>query len=406
MRILYVLGFLPTYVKREIEALSEAGCEITVLLPSKKCGNSTSGLWENIAGDPSSSGVKTMNILPFDLFLCSPFKLLKPLSGSLKHLRTLIGSLSEGEFRYFLAASEVLGKLPREWIPDVIHAHFAGDQAHVARIMAGIMGVPYTVTTHATDIFVPRSITRLKRVLRDAGAVITISDFNKDFMRKKGFITRQTAVIKLGIDTGSLPERSGDPSRQEGVCIASGLVEKKGLDVLLESVELLKDEHPELTFKVIGSDPGGALLDEYRTRTKDLPVQFPGVLSSGETLKCISEASFFVLPCVRASNGDMDGIPVAIMEAMGIGVPVVSTRISGIPELIEHGKSGLLAEPGSPESLAEMISRVLQSPEKSEAMGAEGMNSVRALHSPEASAASVLRVLRSVVELHKNKEPE
>lgn len=392
MRILYVLGFLPTYVQREIDSLADAGHDIVVLLPSEEALNVTAALWKDITNHAERQTVTVHRIIPFQ-YLTSPLRLLlKPLLLSLEHLLHLYKSLKESEFRFFLTASDTLRSLGNEWIPDVVHTHFAKDQAHIARIMAGIMGVPYTVTTHATDIFVPQSTSRLKRVLRDAGAVITISNFNKIYMAEKEFASGNVEVIRLGIDPASLPERATDTTKQEGICVASGLVEKKGLDVLLKSAELLVDKFPELTFKVVGSDPGGILLNEFRIKAKNLPVHFLGILSSRETLKLVAEAPFFVLPCVRASNGDMDGIPVSVMEAMGIGVPVVSSRISGIPELIENEKSGFLAIPGSAESLAEAICRVLQSHEFSENIANNGREKLLLLHSPDSAAQELTKI--------------
>ena len=403
MKILYVLGFLPTYVKREIEALSEEGVDMTVLLPSENSGSSTSDFWQSITEDPGRGGVATLRVMPFHLFLCSPFKLCPPLSRSLKHLRSLISSLFHGEFRYFLAASETLKKLPQGWKPDVIHTHFAGDQAHVARIISRFIGVPYTVTTHATDIFAPGRVERLKRVLRDAAEVLTISEYNRRYLRDNDLYQGEVTVAKLGIDTDSLPVRKTVHEKQIGVCTASGLVEKKGVDVLIKAADMMKKGFPDLRFRVIGSDPDGIILANYREKVRDLPVEFTGALSSSETLEAVACAGFFVLPCIEAGNGDKDGIPVALMEAMGMGVPSVSTSLSGIPELIVHGTCGFLADPGSPESLVEMIKKILGSPDKAEAMGKRGIDRVRNLHSPEISAKKLMKVLERVVKNTKEK---
>lgn len=392
MKILYVLGFLPTYVKREIESLSEAGNEIIAVLPSRESNDRTAALWESITKEGGRGKADFLRVMPFHLFLGSPLKLLKPWAVSLRHPGFMCRSIPEGEFRYFLAASETLKKLPEGWIPDVIHAHFAGDQAHIARIMSGITGVPYSLTTHATDIFTPRNPARLKRVLRDASAVLTISDYNRKFLRDAGLFTGDVTVVKLGMDTENLPARTTVHSSPEGVCIASGLVEKKGVEVLLKAAGILSEKYPDLSFRVIGSDPAARLLEKYRSEARELPVEFTGALSSEMALAAVADATFFVLPCIQAANGDRDGIPVALMEAMGMGVPAVSTGISGIPELIDHGRNGLLADPGSPESLAEMIGRLLDYPEEAEAMGIRGRNSVLALHSPGDSAEAVLGV--------------
>ncbi len=112
-------------------------------------------------------------------------------------------------------------------------------------------------------------------------------------------------------------------------------------------------------------------------------MEFPGALSSEETLDAVSNAELFVLPCVQAENGDRDGIPVALMEAMGMGVPCISTRISGIPELIQSGVNGVLVNPDSAEELADAIEKMLADSESASRMGLEGRRKITVSHSPE-----------------------
>jgi len=398
VKILYVLGFLPTYVHREIAELVKMGHDIHVLLPEEST-NASHKLWNDITGSKCSCSIS--RCMPFRLFTSSSMPLFFPFLHSLPHLTVFLSSLKEGETRYFLTANETCRALPKGWIPNVIHSHFAKDQAHIARILSKLLKMPYLITTHATDIFVPKDTERLKRVLRDAHAVVTISDFNKSYMRERGFTNKDATVVKLGVNRAELPERVNPSSLANGVCVASGLVEKKGIEVLLMAVSDLKEEFPQLHIKIIGSDPDGTLLNDYRLRSERLPVEFTGALPSSKTLKIVSEAGFFVLPCVRSSTGDMDGIPVSIMEAMAMGVPVVSTAISGIPELITHGETGLLARPGSPESLTEMIQRMLASPEEAEEMGRRGRERVLSLHSPQRSARELTEVFNRAVEAHR-----
>lgn len=394
MRILYVLGFLPTYVKREIEALAAGGHSIRVLLPEERAPRRTDGHWRRITGDPAGGGVETHRVMPFRLFTAQSCRLAAPFIRGMRFPGNMLKSLQHREFRFFLAASETLRTFPKGWKPHVIHAHFAGDQAHIASILASILGAPYTVTTHATDIFVPRNRERLRRVLSGAGAVFTISEYNRAYMEENGIFSGGSVVAKLGIHLPSLPKRRPTQGPPVAVCTASGLVEKKGVDILLEAAELLREEYPSLRFTVIGSDPGGKLLAEYRERARDLPVDFPGTLPSNETMDILAGASMFVLPCIRAGNGDLDGIPVSLMEAMGIGLPSISTGVSGIPELIEHGQSGLLAEPGSGEDLALMIRRILENPGEARKMGLAGREKVQRQHSAEGASTVLLETFR------------
>ncbi len=151
-------------------------------------------------------------------------------------------------------------------------------------------------------------------------------------------------------------------------------------------MRVLKRRGVGCRLKVVGSDPDGTILNGYRKKTSDLPVEFTGLLNSEETLEVVSGASFFVLPCIEAANGDRDGIPVALIEAMGMGVPCVSTVISGVPELIENGVSGILVRPGSSTRLAEAMENLIVENELSQRIGEESRKKVICNHSPEEQA--------------------
>ncbi|MCP4647183.1 MAG: glycosyltransferase family 4 protein, partial [bacterium] len=267
------------------------------------------------------------------------------------------------------------------------------DSAHIARIMAHMMQCPYTLTTHATDIFVPRNRERLLRVLHDASKVFTISEYNLTCLADFDLPRDNIVVARLGLDTTKLPKRKFTSGAAEIVCTASGLVPKKGVPVLVEAMRLLKEHNIECCLTVIGSDPEGTKLQEFRKNSEDLPINFAGVLSSEETLEVLAGASLFVLPCIEAENGDKDGIPVALMEAMGMNLPCISTRVSGIPELIENNVSGILVNPGSPSELAEAMASLLTSSLKAEKLAKAGKDKVLSIHSPERLAQTRTTVL-------------
>jgi len=383
VKVLYMLGFLPPYVNREIDALSAAGVDVSVVLPEKSKGNRPADFWSEISPNPASGSVEVQRVLKFK-YLTSPARyLVLPLLRALRFTKALIRSLKEKEFRYFIVASDAVLRMNPSSRPDIIHAHFALDSAHVARIAAYILNVPYTVTTHATDIFVPKSVNRLRRVLSSAAAVFTISRYNIDFLVNYGLCREDIVVVRLGLNISELPEKKQPPQKNLAVCVASGLVPKKGIPVLMEAAAILNRRSAGCKLKVIGSDADGTRLKEYRNKNYEFPVEFPGALSSEETLDAVSNAELFVLPCVQAENGDRDGIPVALMEAMGMGVPCISTRISGIPELIQSGVNGVLVNPDSAEELADAIEKMLADSESASRMGLEGRKKITVSHSPE-----------------------
>lgn len=383
--VCYVLDFLPTYVAGEIRELAEQGVSIRVHLPGE---TPVTALWDRVVGDCPVGCTRDLKLswcgLPALRFLSKAMPCL--LRALIRHPLTagslLFKSLGTGTFRYFAVAVR-LCEVPDIRNSAVIHAHFAKDSAHIARYASALTGVPFTVTTHATDIFCPQNSGWVALLLRDAAGVHTISGFNRDYMAERwgGELRKRITVARLGIDPGSLPERvltGGVPSL---VCTASGLVPKKGLAVLIDACEILAERGVDFTCSVIGSDPGGDRLETFRreagNRGLGRRVLMEGLLSAGETLARVSSCSVFVMPSVAAPNGDKDGIPVSLMEAMGIGVPSVSTRLSGIPELMEDGVSGLLVEPADPHALADALERLLTDTALAERLGAAGRLKVR-----------------------------
>jgi glycosyltransferase involved in cell wall biosynthesis len=142
------------------------------------------------------------------------------------------------------------------------------------------------------------------------------------------------------------------------------MVEKKGFDVLIDAVAMLRQRGMAVELSLAGDGP---LLSDMKQLAKDRcgleGIFFVGSLPHHEVAAWMQQHDAFVLACKQDSQGDMDGIPVVLMEAMSQGVPVVSTRLSGIPELILHGRTGLLAEPGNAASLAQQIEALIQSAE-------------------------------------------
>lgn len=396
MKILYVLGFLPPYVTREIEAVASAGHEISVLLPEPGKRNTTSDFWNGISNDPKNNSVTVNRTLEFKYLTCSAKRLIVPFLRSFRFLRTMVRSLQNKEFRYFIVASSAVLGIDHSSKPDIIHAHFAHDNAHIARIIADLLKIPFSVTTHAADIFVPDSTVRLCRVLQKAAVVFTISQYNISHLLKYGIAREKIVVARLSLDTSELPCRKKTTPTPLAVCTASGLVSKKGVPVLIEAMRLIQKRGTDCALTVIGADPDGKILKEYRRNNTDLPINFAGVLGSDETLSIVSAASFFVLPCIEAANGDKDGIPVALMEAMGMGVPCISTRVSGIPELIENNISGILVIPGSPEELADAMKAMLSGREKADRLGNSGREKILANHSPSKQAHILTKNFASI----------
>ena len=238
-----------------------------------------------------------------------------------------------------------------------LHAHFAGDAAFVAMLASKTSGIPYSFTAHAGGLFGWPYL--IKEKIAGANFVVAISEFNKKYLGGGDKIK----VIHCGIDLAqfSSPHHLITSSPQPWqILTVARLEEKKGHRYLLEALKILKDKKVNFHATIVG---GGVLENELKNQALSLGLggcmTFVGPLTQGEVQKLLQRADVFVLSCVKAKNGNMDGIPVSLMEAMATGVPVISTKLSGIPELVESGKSGLLVEPKNVIELAEAMENIL-----------------------------------------------
>ncbi|MCK5116904.1 MAG: glycosyltransferase [Candidatus Aegiribacteria sp.] len=388
-KITYSLGFLPTYVFREIVQLNSEGFEIDIFLPRS---TSTSKFWLDIvprhklADDITIKQTLTSKFITCSipslalLFMkeCIPVFLRHPA----KFCSNAFLSIRKRSFRYFLLGASLAGHIDRRTL--FIHSHFAETSAFAAMWAGRILRKPFTLTTHAVDIFVPPREDMIRFLLEEADRIFTISEFNRKYIshRYGEHLVDKIDVTYLGLDFSSLPERAGSPGTIPNIiCTASGLGEKKGVPVLLEACRILKERNLQFSCRVIGSDTSGLLLDGFRKQVEKLGLgdllRFEGLLKSDEVMDRLAEADIFVLPSVCAQNGDMDGIPVSLMESMAVGVPTVSTSLSGIPELIENWKDGILVPPGNSEELANAIEKLLMNADFAKELGRQGSAKVR-----------------------------
>lgn len=401
--VLYVLSFLPTYILSELRELQRRGVRLTVIVPAPW---PRAAMWDHITGlDRDAADGPELCTADFRSWLTRPPKT-QPrrvaqllarvwLRRGAPALRLARRSWRDGTFRHYLAAawlSTVLtdrspalgvGRGERRCAIDRVHAHFATDAALVAAALAELLDVPFSLMTHANDIFVPSDPRHVARLLAVATPALTISHFNREYLTRVfgPDIARRVRVLHLGVDLDRLPRWSPSEQVFTIVCAASGLVEKKGLDVLFEACALLRARGLRFRCQVCGADPGERRLAELRemVRGRGLAdeISLLGALPWTETLQLMARANVVALPAIRAARGELDGIPVSLIEAMGIGVPVISTPVSGIPELIEDNRSGLLVPPGDAAALAGAIERLSGDAALAQALGAQARQRVR-----------------------------
>lgn len=244
-----------------------------------------------------------------------------------------------------------------------LHAHFASAGTTVARVAARIAGISYGFTAHAKDIYCEVDHDDLRRKLRDAVDVVTVSDFNRIYLASEfGADADRVRRVYNGLDLTAFP--FSEPMERPNTIVAVGrLVEKKGFDTLLDALALLLADGREVELVLVGS---GALEDVLRGQIHRLGLTEHATMLGGlpqhRVAEIVADAAVFAAPCVVGDDGNRDGLPTVLLEAMALGTPCVATPVTGIPEIIEHEVTGLLVGERDPRALAEALARMLDDP--------------------------------------------
>ncbi len=275
-----------------------------------------------------------------------------------------------------------------------VHTHFVGPSACTAWWLHRDFGITYSITAHANDFLSDHEEAPGRQVLlKDANFVIAVSDYSRRLLVEK---FPQTRVIRLynGMSLAEFPERI--PSSPPLLVSVGRLVEKKGFGDLIEVCRLLREQGLPVRCKIIGDGP---LEAELQTQIGVLGLEGVVVLvgpqAQPEIRAALAEASAFVLPCVEEKAGGMDILPTVIMEAMAATVPVVSTTLAGIPEMVVEGKTGFLVSPHDTVAAAAAVRTLLEDPEKAREMGEAGFRHAASVFSEDVTIPQLLRLLQT-----------
>ncbi len=298
-----------------------------------------------------------------------------------RYVRTLLFACGRGSAasrRKFLAAPYIVRQAHALGV-EHFHAHFASGPARQAKFASLLSGIPFSFTAHAKDLFWSGHRhgrnNKLKKRVHAAAFVVVISEYNRRFIEGLGFKIPRRRLVTLynGLDLGrwSFMRPDGMPARPtaaDGVPLVAAvgrLVEKKGFDVLIEACALLHSEGFRLRAVIAGEGERRRELEALiRARHLGAVVDLPGALDQARLLEDLySRAALLAAPSVAGRDGDQDGIPTVILEAMAVGLPVIATPVSGIAEAILPGETGLLAPPGNAHALADQIRAALGDPE-------------------------------------------
>ena len=350
MQVGYLLKSFPatseTFVAREIRGLQDHGIAVTVFSlrrPEETCRHEFAEKLASSVLYPLENGARFRTLARIIRGMISQPK---------KALECLKDCPDEHSRWCYRQAAAIAPAVARQGIKHV-HVHFAEAPAEIALCLSQILGITYSFTAHAYDIFCcPR---RLEDKVRKAEFVVTISNYNRDYIvNTVGSDQEENIhVIHCGLDVSKV--RPPRPKRKLisdnlNILMVARFVPKKGHKTLLQALAL--NEVPTCQVRFIGSGPLKAQVAEF---AKELglksQVEFLGSTSNTKVMESLKEADLFVLPCRIAENGDRDGIPVSLMEAMAMNIPVLTTEVSGIPELVKKG-AGILVPPQDPIALA------------------------------------------------------
>ena len=277
-----------------------------------------------------------------------------------------------------------------------VHATFGTRTTVLAYAVSRLAGIPFSFTTHAYDVFRPNPTLAWKT--RAAGFMRTISLFNRSFVthRYPDVDVSKVEIGYLGVDTARGPGRASakEPSGPFRLLAVGDLIPEKGHRFLIDACGRLQARGIPIACDILGQGPLHAeLAGQITSSGLEGTVRLFGRADHAQVTAALAHADAFVLACAdnRAAGYHVDGIPVAIMEAMAEGVPVVSTRVSGIPELVEHDASGLLVPEKNPAALADAIQRLVESAELRGRIGAAGAARVRARFDLMANTAALAR---------------
>jgi colanic acid/amylovoran biosynthesis glycosyltransferase len=383
--LVYVIGTYPllttTFIDREIELLHRLGADVRIFAMRRPAADTPLSSLQR-----SLSGAVTY-LLPVDwsellaahvsYLLRSPRRYL----GTLGYLLSRPHPSVRARFKTLLHFGEgvLAAHMVRRRPFEELHAHFADRAATIALVAGRLLAKPYTLSIHAgADVFADPILLREK--VAEARHVVACTATVKGQVAAiaGAGLGRKISPIFHGLDLARYIPGRGQESDPPVILAVGQLKERKGFGLLIRASRLLRDQGRRFRCRIVGEGPQRQELEELiRAASLEDLVELCGALPHEEVVEQYRRATLFVLPCIRTRNGDMDGIPNAVAEAMAMELPVVSTDLPAMRELVSDGVNGVLVPEGHPAALAAAMGRLLDRPDLREAMGRQGRRTVR-----------------------------
>jgi glycosyltransferase involved in cell wall biosynthesis len=403
LRLTYLHGRYPvlteTFIDREIQRLLARGIDLRIVSIRRPSAD--------LSATQRELSTRVDYLLP-----ASPIQVvLAMLWGLLRHPATFLWTLA-----WLLSRRHPRGTLPRTAIHFVtgvyaawrlrdrrgvhIHAHFVDRAATVALVASRLLGTTYSVTAHAQEIYVRPVL--LRERIGEAAFAVTCTEYNLRHLRSElgERATRRLHRLYHGMDL-AVDRQAGDngaAERERGFIVSvAQLWERKGLRYLVEACGVLRDRGADVRCEVVGDGPQreelAALINDLGLADR---VVLTGPLPFPEVVDRYRRASVFVLPCIVTDEGDRDGIPNVILEAMAARLPVISTPVSGIPEVVRDGETGLSVPQRDPAAIADAVERLIGDPALAAGVAERANAFVRAEFDPDRNVDRLLAEFQTV----------
>lgn len=295
-----------------------------------------------------------------------------------------------------LAATATAVRQVEQLAPDLIHAHLANPPGSYALFLSLLTGIPFSFTGHAADLYRQPVGNILK--LREAAGAVAISRHNLEHYRSLHPGLKQAAVIHCGVRSADFPYRRRQaPDGRMRILAVGRAVAKKGFPTLLRALAALDPVRHPWQAHLVGGGPQWDELVELQQELGLEALTLTGPLQQPQVRELLAEADVFCLPCTVAPDGDVDGIPVSLMEAMASGCPVVSTDVSGIGELLD-GQAGLVVPPDDSAALAAALGRLWDEPELAAGLSVQGRARIEAEFELDREAERLERFFAALLE--------
>jgi glycosyltransferase involved in cell wall biosynthesis len=388
-RIAYYIWRFPvlsqTFIQREIEALRESGLSVVVVADAPQGS-------EILDESMKSLTIYTKYLLPMEEKLLSKYRKYFFLKNPLLYLNLFFYVVTHKYRKYknlnrdlstFSQAVYLAGVLKENNINHV-HSPWANRNAFISLIASKLLGIPYTVQARAYDIHRKENLYILRSILENAEFIVTNTQYNESYL--KGLLKikdwGKIHIIYNGVNLQQFNPKSNERNSPKLPVILSvaRLTEQKGVIFLLKACKILKGKGYSFSCEVIGAPVDASYHLKLKILHRKLGLEdcvfFLGSQSFNTVMEKYKNADFVVLPCLIAEDGSRDITPNTLIEAMAMKLPVISTDITGIPEIVDNGLNGILIPPCDENALAEAMVTLIDDYSLRKKFGENGMNKI------------------------------